>query len=746
MTCELCNKEITRWGIFSFPHRCLRQSVVKAMAARQIGSMKNEGPGTSWAPTIYGNYYSQSTLVYAAIRIRQDAILRPRLKVLRKVGDEWEEVEDPNHPLKSILSRVNSWWTVGDLWRGTSTFLDLWGSCFWVVKNRDPKNGLPMDIWLRRPDMMKVIPDANEYISAYIFEHQRTKEVWDPKDVTWIRLFNPLEEFAGMSPMAPLRLSVDTANDAVKHNRSVFTGGILTDTIIQLEGAPLDEELEEFDNRVAARFGGVGKSHKPLILSGVQDIKNLGLSAREMEFIGSLRWSLEDTSRVFGVPKPLLSDLERATYANIQHAERIFWRNTIAPYLVFLQEEINEMFVPQFSETLSEELRVEFDLTDIEALQKDQAEVDTSNREDIKLGILTINEVREERGLDGVPWGDAYWVAAGMIPVEEIPEEEAPEPAPDDDTEEGAPIPADQVSSYKKYKRYSTPSEEMLTAAYEGHGKRLDRFSERFKGMQQSLFRAQERDILKSLNNSDIRRAIGEEIEIVPPPPALSEEAAQTLFDPSEWVNDFSRRGRPLIVRSLRESAQAQSTLFSLGVSFDINHPVVQEWIDTRTEFWSSRVNGETARLVTQEVEAARVAGEGIDDISTRMRKVFSLSEHVRSDRIARTEIQSSTNRGAVEVYRQSGVVELKQWIATRDERTREPHSIADGQQVELSASFLVDGEVLEHPGATGGSASNVVHCRCTTAPIVRRPERSWAKFPRTHKPHEIIASTNGKH
>ena len=38
-----------------------------------------------------------------------------------------------------------------------------------------------------------------------------------------------------------------------------------------------------------------------------------GLSHREMEFIQGLRWSLEDVSRIYGVPMPLLSDLQKAT-------------------------------------------------------------------------------------------------------------------------------------------------------------------------------------------------------------------------------------------------------------------------------------------------------------------------------------------------------------------------------------------------------------------------------------------------
>ena len=88
-----------------------------------------------------------------------------------------------------------------------------------------------------------------------------------------------------------------------------------------------------------------------------------------MDFIQTLRWSLEEVARAYGVPKPLLSDLERATFANINAAERIFWRNTIVPQLHLLAEQLNHHLLPQLGYP---NLQIHFDLTSIEALQEDQ--------------------------------------------------------------------------------------------------------------------------------------------------------------------------------------------------------------------------------------------------------------------------------------------------------------------------------------------------------------------------------------
>ena len=56
-----------------------------------------------------------------------------------------------------------------------------------------------------------------------------------------------------------------------------------------------------------------------------------------MEFIQGLRWSLEEVSRTYGVPKPLLSDLERATFSNVNAAERMFGATPYSPSCSFLK-------------------------------------------------------------------------------------------------------------------------------------------------------------------------------------------------------------------------------------------------------------------------------------------------------------------------------------------------------------------------------------------------------------------------
>ncbi len=96
--------------------------------------------------------------------------------------------------------------------------------------------------------------------------------------------------------------------------------------------------------------------------------------------------------------------------------------------------------------------------------------------------------------------------------------------------------------------------------------------------------------------------------------------------------------------------------------------------------------------------------------------------EFYRARRIARTETISAMNAATLEGWRQSKVVEGKEWLCACDEIAREWHKKADKQQVALEEEFLVGGEKLMHPGdsSLGASAKNVINCRCTMKSILK--------------------------
>ena len=379
------------------------QRANRAAAANRLPAEESAGVASGaegWARPEYGRYMATSPSVYAAVRLRSEAITRPPLRVYRTESTGRRVPVESSHSVARLLERVNPWYTRADLWRATEIYLCLWGAAFWAIERGE--DGEP-ELWPLRPDRMAVIPDRRRYVRGFVYRGAVEQVAYTPDEVVWLRYFNPLEEMAGLSPLAPARLSADMGHEGLHFNRHLLRNSARPDFLLLTNHEMNDAELEDFYARWEQRYQGTGNAHRPAVASAVRDVKTLGLSHRDIDFIQGLRWSLEEVSRTYGVPKLLLGDFERATYANVQASEKLFWRNTVVPEVKFLEEQLNRSLLPKLGYP---QLTVEFDLSVIEALQEDENSRVQRETQLLDRGVLTINEVRRERNLPEVPWGD----------------------------------------------------------------------------------------------------------------------------------------------------------------------------------------------------------------------------------------------------------------------------------------------------------------------------------------------------
>jgi uncharacterized protein with gpF-like domain len=142
----------------------------------------------------------------------------------------------------------------------------------------------------------------------------------------------------------------------------------------------------------------------------------------------------------------------------------------------------------------------------------------------------------------------------------------------------------------------------------------------------------------------------------------------------------------------------------------------MMEWASTRALNNASTIADTDATIIRERISGGIAAGDGADKIARSIREVAALTIY-RAATIARTETGAAANYGAIEEARQTsqeiGIVLVKEWVATNDDRTRQSHIDADGQTVELDEDFQVDGEGLDSPCDPSGSPENVINCRC---------------------------------
>ncbi len=191
------------------------------------------------------------------------------------------------------------------------------------------------------------------------------------------------------------------------------------------------------------------------------------------------------------------------------------------------------------------------------------------------------------------------------------------------------------------------------------------------------------------------------------------------LFAEMMWRKRFEKGGKPFIGGVMEDVGQAELDNIVVGIDFNISDPRVQTFLGDKLEKYSKDVNDTTLASLRKTLRTGVAGGESIPELQRRVQKVFSIADKTRATMIARTEVLSSANKASLEAYRQSGVVDKKEWLNAGDADVRPSHQI-NGQKVALDKKFtLGSGVQTDGPGQSGVAAEDIL-CRCTTVAIVK--------------------------
>lgn len=240
---------------------------------------------------------------------------------------------------------------------------------------------------------------------------------------------------------------------------------------------------------------------------------------------------------------------------------------------------------------------------------------------------------------------------------------------------------------------------------------RNDQWVHEFRDGVIGLFSKQESDVLRRIKKKQYEpSSTANWIEYI------TRAGDDWLFDEAAWHVTFEEFGQLLLPEVIQDRGEKEMMQLLLGVGFDVENPRVIDFLDKKVHKFSFEVNDTTIKALKKEFSDALAKGEGIPQIEKRVRKVFGIAKKSRSTNIARTEVIGASNYGAHESYVQSGVVAEEEWLATKDQKTRDAHYDMDGERKQLDATFS---NGLRFPGDPRGSPEQICQCRCTILPIV---------------------------
>lgn len=367
-----------------------------------------------FSPEEYGDYAATSNDIYSIVALRARMMSKLQLRFYRGRGSD--KTEDTTHPAVAQYRKVNPFWTAARLARMDEFSMGLWGESVWALE--PGRRSEPGEIWWLKPSRVRPVTHETKYIQGYAY-HSVSGEIikFEPDEIVWFRYPNPIDEFSPLSPLAAARLAADTSTAMMKSNEAMFKKGL---QIAGLIVPPADkvtfskEQAEDLERQLEKRLSGADKAHRWAVLRYEAQFKQLAITPKDAEFVSGLGLSFRQACRAYGIPSPLLNDMENATLANAREFERMAWDNTLISDADFRAAEIEEQYLTRFRGGPD---HCAYDYTQVSALQESATDSWVREAQAMDRGAITINEWRKGKGMPPVPWGDKPYLPVNKAPV-----------------------------------------------------------------------------------------------------------------------------------------------------------------------------------------------------------------------------------------------------------------------------------------------------------------------------------------
>ena len=338
-------------------------------------------------------------------RVEVDRIKHESKSLIVKNANNLVEVIE--HPVFQVLNNVNgSELNYYDLMELTASYLGMIGNAFWEIVIG--KNGVPQGInvlageytTIKLSDEMKTV--GYRTFNGIYEKNYEPEQIIHFKNVSpglfWRVWNNAL--ITGLYGMGDAELVLDEIylmNSINDFLRALTENNSIPAAIIKYKSGRLDKNTM---NDVQAQWDKVlrtwKRSGKTKVMDMDFDFIPVSLPPKDLDFQEGRRWLRNVISNAFGVPEDLLMT-ENSNRASSTTAISNYFRFTIKPKLRRLEERLNSHLMPLFDPNLF----LEFD----ECIPNDEILAQKQQQSDLQLGVITINEVRESRGLAPVSWG-----------------------------------------------------------------------------------------------------------------------------------------------------------------------------------------------------------------------------------------------------------------------------------------------------------------------------------------------------
>jgi HK97 family phage portal protein len=384
------------------------------------------------APTYTGKLVSQTnalqvSAVWACVLIRANDIARLPVVPFQRLQPGLEPACD--HYLWPLLQyEANPHQTAFRFRHLMQTWLDLWGNAYAEIEMNG--RGQVTALWPWRPDRVQIFrldkDDPNSPL-VYRYKFANSRAVDLPADrILHLRGLGT-DGIMGLSPIDMHKQTVGMSMAITEHGARFFSNGARPLGYLEHPGSLSDKAKKSLQEWWENQHQGLSNAHRTAILEEGLKYHETGLSMVDAQYLESMKFTIEDIARIFGVPLHKLASLDQSTNNNIEQQARDYVDSCLGPLCTNWQQELEfSLLSPRDRDSYC----VRFMLDHL--IAGDMAAQGAFYGQMIDKGVMTQNDVREKLNLNPLksPLADQPWKQLATAPANEYVAPSAPSQPP----------------------------------------------------------------------------------------------------------------------------------------------------------------------------------------------------------------------------------------------------------------------------------------------------------------------------
>lgn len=249
------------------------------------------------------------------------------------------------------------------------------------------------------------------YIVRRALGNRFVEEVLRPEDVIHVQGIT-LNGIGGMDVARTHRQNFSLSYSATQYGTAFFQNNAHVSHVLEYPGSLTQQQRDLTKEKVKEGYATASRAGETMVLDAGAKLHRIGLNPGEAMLNDARDFQVKEVARIFGVPAHLLSQMNDATFNNIETMSIEFVTLCLRPWAVQFEQECAVKLLTSEEKTADSH----FFRLNLDGLLRGDTQSRASYYNTMfNIGAMSPNDVRELENLNRRDAGDEYFVPLNMV-------------------------------------------------------------------------------------------------------------------------------------------------------------------------------------------------------------------------------------------------------------------------------------------------------------------------------------------